>query len=103
MTATPRAAPPGGADPPPGTENRPEDSHPEPAPSTYNTSPQYIPDDCAYVVIVTTPSGRFRRRCFYSLHSATEAARRARAAGQPASLSLYALVRVADLAPGDAG
>jgi hypothetical protein len=49
----------------------------------------------AFVVIALTPAGRYRRRAFLSLHSATAAVQRARAKGQPARLVLCQLVPVA--------
>jgi hypothetical protein len=49
----------------------------------------------AYAVLVTTPAGKYRRRVFLSLHSATAAIQRAQAKGQPAELVLGKLVPVA--------
>ena len=54
----------------------------------------------AYVVLVITPAGKYRRRVMLSLHSATKAVERATDAGQPAHLILCRLERVtADLGP----
>jgi hypothetical protein len=49
----------------------------------------------AFVVLVITPAGRYWRRVFLSLHSATAAVRRARAKGQPVRMVLCRLVPVA--------
>jgi len=46
------------------------------------------------VVLVTTPSEKYRRRVFLSLHSATAAVQRAWKKGQPAQLVLCHLVPV---------
>jgi hypothetical protein len=49
----------------------------------------------AYVVVVFTPAGKYVRRVFLSLHSATAAMQRARKRGQPAEMVLCRLVPVA--------
>ena len=49
----------------------------------------------AYVVLLATPTGKYRRRVFLSLHSATAAIRRAKDKGQPARMVLCKLVPVA--------
>jgi hypothetical protein len=46
----------------------------------------------AYVVLLLTPAGKYRRRVFLSLHSATAAVQRAQAKGQPVRLVLCRLV-----------
>jgi hypothetical protein len=52
----------------------------------------------AYAVLVFTPAGKYRRRVFLSLHSATAAMQRALVKGQPARIVLCRLVPVtADL------
>jgi hypothetical protein len=52
----------------------------------------------AYVILVTTPGEKYRRRVFLSLHSATAAVQRAHKNGQPAQLVLCRLEPVtADL------
>ena len=52
----------------------------------------------AYVVLLFTPAGKYRRRVFLSLHSATAAVQRAKAKGQPAHMVLCRLQPVtADL------
>jgi hypothetical protein len=52
----------------------------------------------AFVVLVFTPAGQYRRRVFLSLHGATAAVQRARAKGQSARMVLRRLVPVtADL------
>jgi hypothetical protein len=45
----------------------------------------------AYVVLVSTPTGNYRRRVFLSLHSATAAVQRARKKTQTAQLVLCRL------------
>jgi hypothetical protein len=42
----------------------------------------------AFAVLLSNPAGRYRRRIFLSLHSATAAIRRAQAKGQPAYMVL---------------
>jgi hypothetical protein len=49
----------------------------------------------AYVVLLLTPAGKYRRRVFLSLHSATAAIQRAQDKGQPARMVLCQLVPVA--------
>jgi hypothetical protein len=52
----------------------------------------------AYVVLVHTPTGKYRRRVFLSLHSATAAVQRAKTKDQAAQLVLCRLQPVtADL------
>lgn len=46
----------------------------------------------AYVVVACTPTGRYSRRVYLSLHSATKAVARAHDRGQPAELVLCRLV-----------
>jgi hypothetical protein len=48
----------------------------------------------AYVVLVITPAGKYRRRVMLSLHGATAAVQRAQAKGQTAHLVLCRLVPV---------
>jgi hypothetical protein len=74
------------------------------APSIKIATPSLIPlvdleSACdAYVVLVSTPTDKYRRRVFLSLHSATLAVQRAQAKGQPAQLVLCRLQPVtADL------
>ena len=54
--------------------------------------------DGALVLVVRTPAGRFRRRCFLAVASAERAADRARAAGHHAEVVLCQLVPVRLLA-----
>jgi hypothetical protein len=49
----------------------------------------------AFAVLVFTPTGKHRRRVFLSLHSATAAAHRAQAKGQPVRIVLCRLQPVA--------
>ena len=49
----------------------------------------------AYVVLLATPAGKYRRRVFLSLHSATAGIQRAQDKGQPARMVLCRLVPVA--------
>jgi hypothetical protein len=49
----------------------------------------------AFVVLVFTPDGKYRRRVFLSLHSATAAVQRARAKGQPVRMVLCQIEPVA--------
>jgi UDP-N-acetyl-D-mannosaminuronate dehydrogenase len=49
----------------------------------------------AFVVLVSTPAGKYVRRVFLSLHSATAAVQRARAKGQPVRMVLCRVVPVA--------
>jgi hypothetical protein len=49
----------------------------------------------AYAVLLLTPAGKYRRRVFLSLHSATAAVQRAQDKGQPARMVLCKLVPVA--------
>jgi hypothetical protein len=49
----------------------------------------------AFAVVVTTPTGHYRRRIFLSLHSATAAVQRSRAKSQPVRMVLCKLVPVA--------
>jgi hypothetical protein len=49
----------------------------------------------AYAVLLLTPAGKYRRRVFLSLHSATAAVQRAQDKGQPVRLILCRLVPVA--------
>ena len=47
----------------------------------------------AYVVLVSTPAGHYRRRVFLSLHSATAAVQRALAKNQPVRMVLCQLAQ----------
>ncbi len=49
----------------------------------------------AFVVLVFTPAGNYRRRVFLSLHSATAAVQRATNKGQPVRLVLCQLTPIA--------
>jgi hypothetical protein len=49
----------------------------------------------AFVVLLYTPDGKYRRRVFLSLHSATAAVQRAKAKGQPVRMVLCRLEPVA--------
>jgi hypothetical protein len=49
----------------------------------------------AFVVLLFTPEGRYRRRVFLSLHSATAAVQRAIAKGQPVRMVLCRVTPVA--------
>ena len=49
----------------------------------------------SFVVLVYTPAGKYRRRVFLSLHSATAAVRRAKDKDQPVRIVLCRLVPVA--------
>ncbi|SNU00956.1 hypothetical protein SAMN06298212_10572 [Ruaniaceae bacterium KH17] len=60
-------------------------------PMTAVKSTVHAPELPAYVVLVSTREGRYRRRVFLSLHSAVHAAERARERGQDADLVLCEL------------
>ena len=49
----------------------------------------------SFVVLVYTPTGKYRRRVYLSLHSATAAVRRAQDKGQPVRMVLARLTPVA--------
>jgi hypothetical protein len=49
----------------------------------------------AFVVLLITPAGKYRRRVFLSLHSAAAAVQRAKDKGQPVRMVLCRLVPVA--------
>jgi hypothetical protein len=49
----------------------------------------------AYAVLLLTPAGKYRRRVFLSLHSATAAVQRAQDKGQPVRMVLCRLHPVA--------
>jgi hypothetical protein len=83
---------------PPG--NRPEDRDATKLLDTSTLPPAAdIENACeAFAVVVITPAGKYVRRVFLSLHSATAAMQRALGKGQPACIVLCRLVPVtADL------
>jgi hypothetical protein len=84
--------------PPDGRRGRPLDQESPPTdPTAASVTPSAdIGAACeAFVVLLITPSGKYRRRVFLSLHSATAAIQRAQAKGQPARMVLCRLVPVA--------
>ena len=86
---------------PPG--DRPSENQAATKPLDNESLPLTAHDDAtalcqAYAVLLITPTGHYRRRIFLSLHSATEAVKRARNKGQPVRLVLVELTPVqADL------
>jgi hypothetical protein len=70
------------------TRPAPSDKHPD-APTDIDSACQ------AFVVLLLNPHGKYRRRVFLSLHSATAAVQRATVKGQPVRLVLCRLTPVA--------
>jgi hypothetical protein len=80
--------------PRPHQETRPAEGPTTDTPSVPSTAD--IAAACqAYAVLLLTPAGKYRRRVFLSLHSATAAVQRAQDKGQRAHLVLCRLVPVA--------
>jgi hypothetical protein len=87
---------------PPNQVRRPR-PHPETRPAEGPTTdrPSLPPETdiamaCqAYAVLLLTPAGKYRRRVFLSLHSATAAVRRAQDKGQPVHMVLCSWTPVA--------
>jgi hypothetical protein len=73
-------------------EDQPADDH-----QTATTLPDSdsVTKACdAFVVLAITPTGKTRRRVYFSLHSASQAVQRARRKGEPAYLELCRLTPV---------
>ena len=84
--------------PPGGRRGRPLDQESPPTdPTAASVTPSAdIGAACeAFVVLLITPAGKYLRRVYLSLHSATAAVQRAQDKGQPARIVLCRLVPVA--------
>ena len=84
--------------PPGGRRGRPLDQESPPTdPTAASVTPSAdIGAACeAFVVLLITPAGKYLRRVYLSLHSATAAVQQAQDKGQPARIVLCRLVPVA--------